>query len=227
MRSYDQLCSLARALDVVGDRWTMLVVRNLLLGPRRWSELRADLPGIASNLLAERMRQLQEDGLVEHTDEHYRLTEAGAALEGALFALANWGERYRAAPPRPGEAFRLRYLMTSLRRRLRPSPRTATLHLVVGGEAFGVRLGATPTLRALPVDAPVDATDDAAGCADAADDDAGSADASVRTDVATWVDLAFGRRRWRDAADSGTLAHTGDDAVIDAFWASLAPIGSG
>ena len=64
-RSYKQFCGLARALDVVGERWTLLIVRNLLVGPRRYSDLMAELPGITTNLLAKRLRELSSHGLIE------------------------------------------------------------------------------------------------------------------------------------------------------------------
>jgi DNA-binding HxlR family transcriptional regulator len=99
MRSYGQFCALARALDVVGDRWTLLVVRELSIRPCRYRDLQEGLPGIATNLLADRLRALEEHGLVV-TDEApppvsatlYRLTERGADLVPALHALAGWGE---------------------------------------------------------------------------------------------------------------------------------------
>src|SRR5689334_519503 len=97
-RSYHQFCGLASALDVVGERWTLLIVRNLLLGPLRYSELLHGLPGITTNLLAKRLREMESHGLIERarssaTDSAsaYRLTELGAALEPALHALGSWG----------------------------------------------------------------------------------------------------------------------------------------
>ena len=146
MRLRTPHCALARALDVVGDRWSMLIVRNLLLGPRRWKELRADLPGVAKNLLAARLQRMQDDGLLEHDGERYRLSSAGRALEPALFALADWGERHVLALPRPGDAVRMRYLLTSMRRRLRPTTQEARLGLRVGGEEATVVLGPTPAV---------------------------------------------------------------------------------
>ena len=146
-RSYRQYCAVARALDVLGDRWTLLILRNLLLGPQTWSELRDGLPGVAKNLLSERLKQLIEDGLLEHDGAAYRLTNRGAEVEPVLFALAEWAERHVMGPARRGEAFRLRYLMTSIRRRLGATSRTMTLQLFVDGTAFWARLGGAPTVR--------------------------------------------------------------------------------
>ena len=90
-RSYHQYCGLARALDQVGDRWAMLIVRNLLLGPQRYGQLLQGLPGIASNLLSSRLRALGECGVVVREGDRYALGPRGRELEGALGALATWG----------------------------------------------------------------------------------------------------------------------------------------
>jgi DNA-binding HxlR family transcriptional regulator len=99
VRSYRQYCSLARALDVIGDRWTLLLVRELLLrGACRYTDLRDGLPGIATNLLADRLRDLEQAGLVTREDAPppiaatlFRLTPRGEELEPAVHALARWG----------------------------------------------------------------------------------------------------------------------------------------
>jgi DNA-binding HxlR family transcriptional regulator len=91
MRSYDQYCALAKALDVVGDRWTLLIVRELLVRPSRYSELQDGLTGIATNLLAERLRQLEGAGVVgRDTDGRYELTDRGRKLETAVHELVRW-----------------------------------------------------------------------------------------------------------------------------------------
>jgi DNA-binding HxlR family transcriptional regulator len=92
MKSYGQLCGAALALEVVGDRWSLLIVRELLDGPRRWTDLRAGLPGIAKNLLADRLRDLETHGVLKRTDGGmYALTERGAALAPVLESLIAWG----------------------------------------------------------------------------------------------------------------------------------------
>ena len=91
MRSYGQYCGLARGLDLVGDRWVLLVVRELLNGPRRYGELLDGLPGIATNLLTERLRTMQTTGLVTRTeDDRYALTELGEGLREVVFAIGRW-----------------------------------------------------------------------------------------------------------------------------------------
>lgn len=120
MRSYDQFCGLARALDHVGHRWTLLIVRELLLGPKRFTDLREGLPGIANNLLADRLRQLQDDGLVARRDlpppaasTVYELTESGRELREAVEALIRWGGRWMI--PGPGnDEFRPEWLVLAL-----------------------------------------------------------------------------------------------------------------
>jgi DNA-binding HxlR family transcriptional regulator len=91
MRTYGQYCGLAKGLDAIGDRWVLLVVRELLNGPRRYGELLDGLPGISTNLLAERLRAMQEDGLVARTkDDRYALTERGLGLREVVFAIGRW-----------------------------------------------------------------------------------------------------------------------------------------
>jgi DNA-binding HxlR family transcriptional regulator len=121
MRTYRQYCGLARALDLVGDRWTLLIVRELLtLGPSRYTDLRNGLPGIATNLLADRLRELEEAGIVERLDAAppvatalFRLTPRGEALAPVIAALGMW-----AGPTlgqwEPGEEFRSHWLILPL-----------------------------------------------------------------------------------------------------------------
>jgi len=92
MRSYDQYCALAKALDVVGDRWTLLIVRELLVRPCRYSELQDGLTGIATNLLAERLRQLESAGVIGRDgDGRYELTDRGRRLGATVHELVRWG----------------------------------------------------------------------------------------------------------------------------------------
>ena len=113
MRSYGQYCSVAKALDVVGDRWTLLIARELLLqGPCRYTDLKNGLPGIATNLLSDRLRELEAAGLVRREEAAppvattlFHLTEAGAQLGPVLDALGAWGMRYMTQPSE-GDEFR-------------------------------------------------------------------------------------------------------------------------
>jgi DNA-binding HxlR family transcriptional regulator len=105
MRSYNQFCALANALDIVGDRWALLVVRELLLGPKRFTDLRAGLPRIPTNVLSSRLRELEASGVLQRralpppaAATVYELTEHGRGLEDAVFALGRWGARTLGMP---------------------------------------------------------------------------------------------------------------------------------
>jgi len=115
VRSYRQYCQLARGLDVVGDRWVLLIVRELLPGPRRYGELLDGLPGIATNLLAERLRTMEANGLVTRDGDRYALTERGDGLRAVLRAIGQWAAPLM-GPQEPDEVFRshwIEYPMTA------------------------------------------------------------------------------------------------------------------
>lgn len=138
-RSYGQFCALARSLDIVGDRWTLLIVRELLPGPMRYGELRASLAGIATNLLADRLRSLETNGIVErHLEEAgvvYGLTPWGAGLREPMESLGRW-----AAPllstGRGDDAFRPRWLTLALPALLRGATATPPVELGVETDGF-------------------------------------------------------------------------------------------
>lgn len=99
-KSYEQACPVATSLDLIGDRWTLLILRELLGGPARFQELKSGLPGIATNLLTERLRRMESDGIVRRIDGSlYALTEAGAGIRTAIEELGIWARRVgRIAP---------------------------------------------------------------------------------------------------------------------------------
>jgi DNA-binding HxlR family transcriptional regulator len=118
-RRYDQFCGLARALEVVGERWTLLVVRELLDGPQRYGDLLDGLAPIATDVLAGRLRELEAAGLVTRVPGRvYALTEDGAELAPALDALARWG--VRRLERRPDDVVRPRWLGLAVRSLVRP-----------------------------------------------------------------------------------------------------------
>lgn len=97
-RSYNQYCGLAHALDLLGERWSLLIIRELLTGPKRYKDLQTHLPGMGTNLLAQRLKMLEDEAIIERrllpppaSTEAYDLTEQGRALEPALVELARWG----------------------------------------------------------------------------------------------------------------------------------------
>lgn len=105
MRTYGHYCAVAHALDVLGDRWTMLIVRTLLLGPRRFTDLMRALPGMSSNLLTERIKSLAECGVVRSYEMPppaasvvYELTPRGSELREVIVALAKWGNQTLGGP---------------------------------------------------------------------------------------------------------------------------------
>ena len=121
MRSYQQYCAIAKALDVVGDRWVLLIVRELLTsGPSRYTDLLKGLPGIATNLLADRLREMEMAGLVRREEAPppvattlFHLTERGRALNPILEELGRWGAPMMGVP-QPGNVFRSHWLVFPL-----------------------------------------------------------------------------------------------------------------
>ena len=165
--TYQQFCAVAAALDAVGDRWTLLVVRELLAGPRRYGELVQGLPGVATNLLAERLRRLEAAGLVAQDPgpdgraRVYRLTDRGAELDAVVAALARFGIALLPTT-RPGWPSAPTGSLIAVRLLLRPGALDADLVVrfdVVGSdgpEVLQLRLG------------PAGAADDPDGTADVA-----------------------------------------------------------
>ena len=117
MRTYGQYCSIAKALDVIGDRWTILIIRELLIrGACRYTDLKNGLPGIATNLLSDRIRELESAGLIRREDAPppvaatvFQLTETGGQLQPVVDAIARWGVRYMIEPA-SGDEFRGHWL---------------------------------------------------------------------------------------------------------------------
>lgn len=147
-RSYDDGCAAAHALDLIGERWALLVVRELLYGPRRFSDLRDTLPAISPNVLSQRLRDLEETGVIHRhqlpppaSSWVYELTEWGMELEGVLAQLRRWGMRSpsfpRRAPISPSTG------LSALKARFSPQAAAdleATLALTLGRDPFTVRI---------------------------------------------------------------------------------------
>ena len=116
-KPYNQVCPIAQALDIVGDRWTLLIVRDLFLGRRRFSELLASLPGIPPRLLSDRLKRLEQRGLIERVvysqyplRAEYRLTDEGLTLAPVLGAILTWGlEHSFSGPEEVREAIRRKF----------------------------------------------------------------------------------------------------------------------
>ncbi|MEV8237873.1 helix-turn-helix domain-containing protein [Rhodococcus sp. NPDC077669] len=142
-RSYGQFCGLARALDLVGERWNLLIVRELLPGPLRYNELKTSLVGIASNLLAERLRTLEENGIVQRQLGEpgvlYALTQWGAELRDPMEALGRWGTPL-VASGRGDDVFHPRWLVLALPALLRDVTATPAVEVELLIEGFSIAL---------------------------------------------------------------------------------------
>jgi DNA-binding HxlR family transcriptional regulator/putative sterol carrier protein len=189
-KSYAQYCPVARTLDVIGERWTLLIVRDLLMGPKRYTDLRAGLPGIATDILTARLRILEEAGFVRRRElprpapaTVYELTEDGLQLRHAILALGQVGMDTLASPE-PGEDVRAERLVLALRvsfRREEFADLTESYELTIGGEPFTI-----------------DVSD---GAVDAKPGTASSPAIRLRTDADTFVALMTG-----ELAPSAALA---------------------
>ncbi len=141
-KSYHEYCGLARALDVLGERWTLLLIRNLVLGPQRYSELLSGLPGITTNLLAARLKTLLENEVIArvnlpHGADGYALTERGRSLEPSLLILARFGTRDMKDGPRADDHVKIQWGMVSMKRRYCGKGR-GTVQIHVDEQAFWI-----------------------------------------------------------------------------------------
>jgi DNA-binding HxlR family transcriptional regulator len=162
-RGYGQYCGLARALDLLGGRWALLVVRDLLSGPKRFSELQDGLPGIPTNILTSRLRELEEAGIVERRVQGhpgggvaYALTEYGLELEGPILRLGFWGAKTMGSPCE-GDFISTESLALALRGSFRPDKARGPERL------YEVRVGGKPLrilVKGRRVVAPSSSTDD-------------------------------------------------------------------
>jgi DNA-binding HxlR family transcriptional regulator len=152
MRSYRQYCGLARALDVIGERWTLLIVRELLDGPRGYNQLLKGLPGIATNLLAERLRALTGHGIAARLDDgRYELTPWGAGLREVVYALGRWAGPLM-AEPRSDHHFQVPWLRHMVVARFDghdPDRADLTVELTADGSTFSL-ISRDGTVRIVP-----------------------------------------------------------------------------
>jgi DNA-binding HxlR family transcriptional regulator len=196
-RSYGDPCGIARALDCVGERWALLVVRELLLGPKRFTDLRNGLTGASPNVLSQRLRELEESGIVRRRKvggATYELTEWGLELAPVLRQLGRWGAR---SPARPEGTLGVDALMIALESTFDAGAAAelqATLELRLGEERFSAEIdrGSFEIRRAAPK----------------------RADAIVATDPATLRALVFGDRKLEGAP----VTIDGDKRLARAFF---------
>jgi DNA-binding HxlR family transcriptional regulator len=211
-RSYHDLCPIARALDVVGERWALLVVRELLFGPQRFSDLRGALPGVSSNLLTDRLRELEGRGVVRRRvlpppagSSIYELTDRGRGLEAVLNALGEWGAAE--SPPADGSlsaAAVLLFLRGSLR--ANPAAPSGTFRLQLDSRAW----------TAVP----------RAGVFEIEPGETEPADAGIRTDPTTLNALLLAPGGLDAALATGAAEVEGDVAALRRLLTAVAPHGS-
>jgi DNA-binding HxlR family transcriptional regulator len=201
-RTYDDPCGIARALDVVGDRWALLVVRELIFGPKRFSQLRRGLHGVSPNVLSQRLRDLEEAGVLRRDELDlpaavavYELTGRGRALEPVLIALGRWG---REEPVTTTHELSVNGLLLALETVFDPLAAVeATIALRVEGDWFRLTVAAgTIAIVHARTDEPT---------------------VSLETDRATLRAVAFGRESWAAAEGHGHLRVAGDRGVAERF----------
>ncbi|MFF2501886.1 winged helix-turn-helix transcriptional regulator [Streptomyces sp. NPDC058067] len=146
-RSYDQYCAAARALDAVGDRWTLLIVRELLAGPRRYTDLHADLPGVSTDVLASRLKDMEREGVAERrrlpapvSAYVYELTPRGRQLLPVLQALGEWGAS-ALEERRPTDAVRAHWFALPLLSRLERLDAEGIVEVRLDEGEFHLRVG--------------------------------------------------------------------------------------
>ena len=207
-RSYNQYCGLAYALDLVGERWTMLIVRELIAGPRRFTDLLEGLPGISTNLLSERLKSLEQQGLLCRRVlpppagcTVYELTDLGRGLEKTLIELGNWGSQF--VPHTVGDAALLKlnsYALT-LKTFFRPEQAQGvneTYALYIGDEVLRVQIkDGEIAVRQSEV---------------------GIADAVLYSDISTYLGLVAGQTQLDEAVAEGKAKVEGDASALNRLF---------
>ncbi len=204
-RTYADACGIPRALDRVGERWALMIVRELLLGPKRFTDLKTGLPHASPNVLSQRLRELEQTGVVQRRtlpapagSRVYELTEWGLELEPVLSALGRWGARAPLSGPEVGMSLDAHIL--SLRTLFDPTLAEgfdATVELRLGEQRF---------------------------CAEVADArleivraEASAPHATIETDPGTLLAVAHRRLELAEALDAGSFAIEGDTGVAERF----------
>jgi DNA-binding HxlR family transcriptional regulator/putative sterol carrier protein len=203
-RSYNQYCAVARALDIVGERWTLLIVRELLTGPKRFKDLLEGLPGIGTNLLTARLKNLEEHGVVHRAtlpppaaSKVYELTELGRSLESVITALGRWGLEFLGTPNQEQE-IRPAWAVVAMRSALKQEAALGlqeTYEFHIGEEAFHLRIR-NGEVEALQGPAAVDP------------------DLVIWGDTPAFLALAAGRVEPKEALDAGEIRIEGDQETL-------------
>jgi DNA-binding HxlR family transcriptional regulator len=204
-RSYGDQCGVARSLDVIGERWALLIVRELLLGPKRFNDLLAGLPGASPNVISQRLRELTASGVVSHRDlgpparvRVYELTDWGRELEPVIVHLGQWGS----GAPLPEDAgWSLDSLLIALQGTADPAVVTGRYELRVGSDVFTVD-GTSGLVRVRR------------GTAD-------RPEAILSTEADTFYAVTVGIRSIAAAAESGDLRLDGDPQAVSGLTSLL------
>jgi DNA-binding HxlR family transcriptional regulator/putative sterol carrier protein len=201
-RTYGDGCAIARGLDLVGERWALLVVRELLLGPKRFTDLKHGLPNASPNVISERLRELERAGIVKRhklpppaSSRVYELTDWGRELEETVISLGRWAAR----SPSPSDApVGLDSLVLALRTLFDP------------GAAKGLR--ASYELRLGQDRFRIEVSDDEI---EVARGEADQADATIDTDPDTLTAVLWGGRPPADAQRAGEMRIEGDQSAVE------------
>jgi DNA-binding HxlR family transcriptional regulator/putative sterol carrier protein len=206
MRTYGDGCAIARALDLVGERWALLVVRELLLGPKRYTDLRRGLPNASPNVLSQRLGELERAGVVRRRklpppagSRVYELTDWGRELEETVMALGRWAAR-SSTPPSDAPIVSADSIILALRARFDPGA-THALHA-----SYELRLGED----SFQIEVADDQIEVARGAAR-------QADATIDTDPDTLNAVLWKGRQLTDAQRSGKMTIEGDKAAVKRF----------
>jgi DNA-binding HxlR family transcriptional regulator len=208
-RTYGDQCGIARALDVVGERWALLVVRELLLGPKRFTDLRSGLPNVSPDVLSQRLRDLETAGLLTRLtlgppagSRVYELTERGAQLEPVILALGRWGAGQPIAPGLPDLGVDSMVLGLKTMFDAAAASFDVTIELRLDGQSFTARV--------------------ADGDFDVARGDAEEPEAVLSTTPGTLATLVWRGRHVSDAVSAGDAEVSGDRRALERFLAGFA-----
>jgi DNA-binding HxlR family transcriptional regulator/putative sterol carrier protein len=206
MRTYGDGCAIAQALDLVGERWALLVVRELLLGPKRYTDLRRGLPNASPNVLSQRLGELEGAGVIQRRKlpppagaRVYELTDWGRELEDTVMSLGRWAAR-SPTPPTPAPIRSADSVILALRARFDPRAANglrAGYQLRLGEDRFQLEV--------------------ADGKLEVARGDAHHADATIDADTDTIAAVLWGGRSLADAERSETMTIEGDKAAVERF----------
>lgn len=211
-RSYNQFCAAAKALDILGERWTLLLVRELLIGPKRYTDLLNALPPMGTNLLARRLKALESAGVLKQDElpppaasKVYRLTERGRALEPLIVELARWGLVLLTEKP-PGESWRPEWSILAMQATFRPEAARGISEeyaFEVAGESFHARVRDGKVTTGLgPGSSPA---------------------MTLHADVETFLGVANGTMTVEEAVATGRYRIEGDPTALERCAAIFAP----